>query len=91
MGHIGWATVDEFEGIGFKHESQEFLIRFCFKNYGFAVEAITQEDFIGRKITKSTIAKDETIIHVSVMDKEMVIRENLLEVDGPNPFDGYHH
>ena len=93
MGHIGGTTVDEFERICFKHTSPEFLARFCFKHTRLSVEAFIKENFIWWKITQASIAKDQAVVHIwDVPDEEVVVRENLFEIDGPDLLgNGHHH
>ena len=62
MGNIGWTELDEFERIGFKHETKEFLVRFSFKDNGFPIEAVVQEDFIRWQGLDVRVAKNETIV-----------------------------
>ena len=85
--------VYEFQRFGFKHEAKELLIGFSFENDRFAIEPFVEKDFIGWELLKSGIAKDEPAVHVAnLFDKEVMIREDLFEVYGPNLFiDGYHH
>ena len=79
-GHIGGTTVNEFEGICFQHKSQEILVRFCFEHNWFSVEAFIKDNFIRGKITKATVCKDQTVVHVAnVSDEEVVVCENFLE------------
>ena len=42
---------------------------------------------------KGTGPKDQAVVHIpDVPYEEVVVRENLFEVDGPNLFtDGHHH
>ena len=73
MGHIGGTTVDEFERICFKHEAQELLVRFGFKQLAYHIEAIIEEDFIWWEITKATMAKNQAVVHIpDVADEEVV-------------------
>ena len=93
MGDVGGTKVDEFEWIGFKHETQELLIRFRFQHDEFPIEAFVQEDFIRWKVTKAGVSQDQAIVDIpNVSDKEVVVGEDCFEVDGPDLFaDGHHH
>ena len=94
MGNIGWTEVDEFERIGFEHETKEFLVRFSFKDNGFPiVEAVVQKDFIRWQSLDVRITKNEAIVHVAgVANKEVVVVKNGFEIRGPDLFaDGDHH
>ena len=82
-----WWAVYEFERICFKHKSQEFLVQCCFKHNRLSAEGFIKENFIWWKITKAPIAKDQPV----VPDEEVVVRENLFEVDGPDLFADEHH
>ena len=59
MGDIGGTKIDEFERIGFKHETEEFLVRFGLEHNWFAIEAIIKEDFIWWQIAETSIAQNE--------------------------------
>ena len=39
---IGWAKIDQFQWVGFKHETQELLIRLSLQNNGLSIKAIIQ-------------------------------------------------
>ena len=93
MGNIGWTKINEFKGIGFKHETKEFLVRFSFQDNGFPIEAIVQQDFIRWQSVDTGVTKNEPIVHVAdVTNEEMVILKNGFEVRGPDLFtDGDHH
>ena len=39
---IGWAKIDQFQWVGFKHETQELLIRLSLQNNGLSLKAIIQ-------------------------------------------------
>ena len=45
---IGWADVDQFQRIGFEHETQELLVRLGFEDNGFAIEPFVQQNLIWR-------------------------------------------
>ena len=82
MGDIGGTKIDKFERIGFKHETEEFLIRFSLEHNGFAIEAIIKEDFIWGQVAETSIAQDETVVNVAdVSNEKVVILKDGLEVD----------
>ena len=92
MGNIGWTKINEFKGIGFKHETKEFLVRFSFQDYGFAIEAIVQQDFIWWQVTEPRASQDETIVNIAnVANGKMVILKDGFEIGCPDLFtDGYN-
>ena len=45
--------IDQFQGFCFKHESEEFPIRFGFKDDGFSIEAFVQQYLIWWKVSKT--------------------------------------
>ena len=53
MGNVGWACVDEFQRLGFKHETEKFLVWFGFKDDGFSIEAFVQQYLIWWKVSKT--------------------------------------
>ena len=57
--------IDEFERIGFKHETEEFLVRFGFEHNWFAMEAIIKEDFIWWQVAEMSVAQNETVVNVA--------------------------
>ena len=82
MGDIGGTKIDEFEGIGFKHETEKFLVRFSLGYNWFSIEAFVKEDFIWWQVPKTGVAQDETIATVAdVSNEKMVVFEDGLEVD----------
>ena len=84
MGHIGGATVDEFERICFEHEAQELLVRLGFKHNWLAIEAIIEEDVKWWEITKVMVAKNQAVVHIpDVADEEVMVCETLFEINGP--------
>ena len=73
MGNIGWTEVDELERMGFQHETKEFLARLCFKDNGFPIKAVVQEDFIRWQSLDVRVAKNETVVHVADVTNEKVM------------------
>ena len=98
MGHFGGTTINEFEGICFKHNTYIpgilGLVLFRANRFSvYAVEAFRKENFIRGKITQAMVSKDQAVVHAAnVSDEEVVVRESLFKIDGPNLFtDGHHH
>ena len=93
MRDIGGTLIDQLERFCFKHEAEEFLIWFCFKNDGFSVKAIVQEHFIGSEISESPITKHQSVVDVSnVSNEEVMVGKELVKGDGPDLFtDGDNH
>ena len=85
--------VDEFQRLGFKHETKKLLVRFHFQDDGLSIEAFLKKDFIGWKLLEARVAKDESVVHIAdVFDEEMMVGKELVEVDGPNlSTDGNNH
>ena len=82
MGDIGGTKIDEFERIGFKHETEEFLVRFSLEHNWFAIEAIIKEDFIWWQVAETSITQNETVVNVAdVSNEKVVILKDGLEVD----------
>ena len=92
MRNIGRTKVDEFKRIGFKHETKEFLVRLSVQDYGFAIEAIVQQDFIWWQVTEARVSQDETIVNIAnVANGKMVILKDGFEIGCPDLFtDGYN-
>ena len=87
MRDIGWTNIDQFQGIGFKHEPQEFLVRLGFKDNGFSIETVVQKDFIWRQHVDLRVAQDKAIVHIAdVADKKVMVVEDGSEAIGPNLF-----
>jgi len=86
-------VVDEFQRLGFKHETKKLLVRFHFQDDGLSIEAFLKKDFIGWKLLEARVAKDESVVHIAdVFDEEMMVGKELVEVDGPNlSTDGNNH
>ena len=85
MRDIGRSLIDQLEWFGFQHEAKEFLVWFSFKNDGFAIETIIEEYFIGSKISKLSVTKNQAVVNVADMsDEEVMVGEKLVESDGPD-------
>ena len=69
------------------------MVRLCFKDNGFPIEAVVQEDLIWWQRLDVRVAKNETIVHVAdVTDEKVMVVENGFEICGPDLFaDGDHH
>ena len=93
MGYVGRSLVYQFQRFCLEHESKELLIRFRFKDDGFAIETIIKENFIGCKVKKTFVTKDQAIVDIpDVADEEGMVGKDLMEVDGPDLFaDGDDH
>ena len=95
MGYIGRSLVDQLKWFCFKHEAEEFLIWFGFKDDGFSIEPIVKKDFVWSKVSEAFVPEDETVVDVTdrdVSDKQVVVGKELMEGDGPDLFaDGNHH
>ena len=82
LGRHWWDQNDEFERIGFQHETEEFLVRFGLEHNGFAIEAIIKEDFIWWQVAETSITQNETVVNVAdVSNEKVVILKDGLEVD----------
>ena len=90
---IGWADTDQFQGIGFKHETQKFLVRFGLKDNGFSVETIVQQNFIWGQHVDLGVTQDQAIVHIAnVANKKVMVGEDGFETGGPHLFaDGHHN
>ena len=73
MGDIGGTKIDKFERVGFKHETEKFLVRFCLKHNGFAIEAFIKEDFVWGQVTETSIAQNEPVVNIADMSNEEVV------------------
>ena len=93
MRNIGRTNINQLQGIGFKHESQEFLARLSFKDNGFSIEAVVQEDFVWRQHMDLRVAQDESMVHISdVTCEKVMVGEDGSKAVGLNLFpDGHHH
>ena len=67
MGNIGWTCVDEFQRLGFKHETEKFLVWLSFEDDGFSIEAFVEKDFVWGKLLETRVSKNEAIVDVSNM------------------------
>ena len=56
---------DEFQRLGFKHETKKLLVRFRFQEDGLSIEAFVKTDFIGWKLLEARVAKDESVVHIA--------------------------
>ena len=85
----------EFKWLRFQHEAQEFLVRFRFENNGTTIKPFTQQDFIGMKLLKASVSKDQPAVDIPDMaNEQVVIGQSLFEIDGPNLFtvtNGHNH
>ena len=90
---IGWTDIDQFQRICLKHEAQEFLVRFSFKDDGFAVETVVQQNFIWGQHVDLGVTQNQAIVHISnVANKKVMVGEDGFETGGPDLFtNGYHH
>ena len=93
MGKAGWTSVDELQRLGFKQETEKFLVWFSFKDDGFSIESFIEKDFVWGKLPETRVSKNEAIVDVSnVFDKKVMVGKDLFEVDGPYLFtDGDDH
>ena len=85
MRDIGRTKVDEFEWIGFKHETEKLLVRFGLQHNGFAIEAFIKKDFVWWQVAEARIPQNQTVVKVSNMsDEKVVVFEDGFEIDGPD-------
>jgi hypothetical protein len=91
--NVGWATVDQFEWLGFKHEAREFLVWFRIQHNWTTIETIIQEDLVRMQLLKTFVSEDQSIVDIpNVTDEQVVIAQGRFEIDGPNLFtDGTYH
>ena len=87
------SLIDQLQWFRFEHEAKKFLVRFSFKNDGFAIKPIVKQDFVWCEFSEAFLSEDETIVDVSDMaDEQVVVGKKLMEGDGPNLFtDGDDH
>ena len=64
MRDIGGTKIGKFERISFKHETEEFLVRFSLEHNGFSIEAVIKKDFIWGQVAETSIAQNETVVNV---------------------------
>ena len=93
MRDVGRSRIDQLEWFGFKHEAKELLIWFSFKDDGFSIKTIIEEDFIWGKFDEAFVSKDETVVDIAdVADEQVMVGKKLVEGNGPDLFtDGNHH
>ena len=81
MRNVGWATVDQFEWLGFKHEAQEFLVWFRFQHNWTTIETIIPEDLVRMQLLKTFVSEDQSIVEITnVTDEQVVIARGLLKL-----------
>ena len=74
MRNVGWATVDQFEWLGFKHEAREFLVWFRIQHNWTTIETIIQEDLVRMQLLKTFVSEDQSIVDIpNVTDEQVVI------------------
>ena len=67
MGNVGWTCADELQRLGFKHETEKFLVWLSFEDDGFSIEAFIEKDFVWGKLPETRVSKNEAIVNVSNM------------------------
>ena len=53
--------------MGFKHETEKFLVWLSFEDDGFSIEAFVEEDFLWGKLLETRVSENEAIVDVSNM------------------------
>ena len=57
MGNVGWTCADELQRLGFKHETEKFLVWLSFEDDGFSIEAFVEKDFVWGKLLETSLQK----------------------------------